>query len=647
MNSRVDSRLQTLADLEKDNIALRIPAYQRPYVWSADDVLKLLNDIVAACDAGEPHYYIGTVMSSVKRKTYALIDGQQRMTTLMLMVSAFGHAYPEGKLNRLALRRGEPRLTFAIREQVQAQLAHWAGLGADPALSAEAIEDDPYLQPMYSAYKALTNRFAELRLSSPERLAGLSGFILRQVKWVNNVVPHGLDVNRLFTTMNTGGVQLEQSDILKSELLKKMTKDRFRYDAIWQACENMGNYFERNVRKLFPDADWKTLRYDDLADYCKDKFPLNKPDHRPGVGKTITQLAVAREPRSGDTPSGSPPVLDETDVYCRSTVGFPLLLVHAFRIFRHREQLDDITTRVIDTKLNGCFAGFMAQASERDVKAFLHCLWEVRYQFDRWVVKWVGVDAGSDEHLCLASVRYDGRKGRMSRRVEDISDLVQLQSVRNFSGERSAQYWLTPFLGRLVATRQTKPRAVEGLLEAIDNQLSLATPTQKEASFMLIAGDCQGQQHIDEVCRELASSKGTAFEHYWFQKLEYVLWRRRASLNCFVTDKLDRYRITSKNSVEHVHPQNDKYGAPLANADLHAFGNLVLLSPGENSAYSNKPVGVKREDFRAKPRYDALKLAHIFDKRQWDAKAIARHQEEMLDFLKSHYLGANSSSASA
>jgi uncharacterized protein with ParB-like and HNH nuclease domain len=627
--------------LELKKIALRIPSYQRPYVWSADDVLKLLGDIIAAFEAKEPHYYIGTVLSSQRRNTYELIDGQQRMTTLMLMVSAFGTVYPEGKLKKLAALKRQSRLTFAIREQVQALLAHWAGLTEYTVLSGETIQRDEYLQPLYSAYKALTNRFAALLDSSPGQLADLAYFIQNNVKWVNNIVPAGLDLNRLFTTMNTGGVQLEQSDILKSALLKKMTQDSYRYDAIWQACENMGNYFERNLRKLFPDADWKRLKYDDLSEYSREKFPLERSDRGAGQGKSIPELAASSVRRSVDKDIGKKVVSDDTDVYCRSTVSFPLLLIHAFRIFRNREQHRDIGTRVIDTQLNRCFADFVTTATEREVKAFLRCLWKVRYQFDRWVVKWVHAEADGGEHLCLASVHYDRSKGRLSRRVEKMADLVQLQSVRNFSGERSAQYWLTPFLGRLIERGQASQSAIEGLLEGIDNQLSLTKRTQKEASFILIDDDCHQQRHIDEVCDDLAKPKGTAFEHYWFQKLEYVLWRHRADLQCFDLDKLSDYRITSKNSIEHVHPQNEKHDLRLDDADLHAFGNLVLLSPGENSAYSNKPVPVKRAEFHSKPRYDALKLAHIFDKKKrgdWDANSIAKHQSEMLSFLRSHYV---------
>ena len=73
---------------------------------------------------------------------------------------------------------------------------------------------------------------------------------------------------------------------------------------------------------------------------------------------------------------------------------------------------------------------------------------------------------------------------------------------------------------------------------------------------------------------------------------------------------------------------------------LNAFGNLVLLSPGENSSYSNQTVGKKQEDFKAKPVYDSLKLKQIFELKQndeWDKDKIKQHQKEMVDLLISHY----------
>lgn len=74
-----------------------------------------------------------------------------------------------------------------------------------------------------------------------------------------------MDLNRLFATMNTAGIQLEQADILKAKLFKHIHTDKAQYDAMWVACEHLENYFERNVRKVFPNADWYHIEPEHLA----------------------------------------------------------------------------------------------------------------------------------------------------------------------------------------------------------------------------------------------------------------------------------------------------------------------------------------------------------------------------------------------
>ena len=70
------------------------------------------------------------------------------------------------------------------------------------------------------------------------------------------------------------------------------------------------------------------------------------------------------------------------------------------------------------------------------------------------------------------------------------------------------------------------------------------------------------------------------------------------------------------------------------------FGNLALLSPGENSSYSNLSPEKKRDEFNSKRTYDSLKLAHIFhlmDTGGWTEDKIASHRREMLGLLSEHY----------
>lgn len=646
MSASVRSYVQAPALLCAAEITLVIPSYQRPYVWPSEDVIALLEQILEACDIGLPHYYIGTVLTSVvasrdsssAHTIYEVIDGQQRMTTLMLLALALTEIMPSTALADFIVWNKRPRLTFAIRDGVQRLFATWAGLSSEEDGGSVSEADEAYIKHLAAARKALSDRLAALRrLRSDTYLAEVAEYLYSKVCWVNNIMPPGMDLNRLFSTMNNSGVQLEHSDILKARLLEVIGTQKQRYDAIWQACENMGDFFERNLRKVFPDADWKNLKQDDLAEHSASTFPLKRGFAKGEQGLTIAQLTKLSvvDPNQSETPQ-------EPRYHCRSIISFGLLLMHSYRIYLHQQRQDDVDVRLHDSRLNDYFADFIDQATERHAKAFIECLWAVRYQFDLWVVKWLPESDSQVSNLRLTNVnrsRLDDGWRLVRTRLES-SDLSQLQSVRNFTGERSAQYWLTPFLGALVGGEAKTPGQVLKLLEHIDNKLSLAEESQKEASFALLNGDEVAMRSIDNVIEELEEPSGTRFEHYWFQKLEYILWRERDRFGTYDAAKLAIYRITSKNSVEHVHPQREEFGVELARDHLDSFGNLVLLSPGENSSYSNQRVGKKREDFKGKPRYDSLKLAHIFSGKadtEWDVPAITQHQVQMLTLIRKHY----------
>lgn len=646
MTGMVSTSLQSAASIEEAQAAFVIPSYQRPYVWPSEDVLKLLDDIREARKEGAHHYFIGTVMTSVYKcgdaQVHELIDGQQRITTLILFALAFNKLRLGTRLAQFAARGKTLRLSFAIRDPVQALLGHWAHLDNAVYPGDKAVDEDPYLKHLAGALKVLTDRLRDLsNIEGEASVVALGEFIFERVRWVNNVMPAGSDLNRQFMTMNTSGLQLAQSDILKSRLLKKITRHRARYDAMWQACENMGNYFERNVRQLFPGAAWATLRDDDLRAFDAMRLPLDEPlDVIDTDRLTIAQLVNSEMPAADSSKESNKKRTEETPVYCRSIISFALLLMHTLRIFKARRGEADIEVRLHDARLIECFDDFSKKASELEVAEFLACLWEVRFQFDRWIVKWAGSEETDERHLLLTAVHFNTNDGRLSRTLLAVSDLTQLQSVSYFTRDRSAQYWLTPLLGSLARTPIEHRDAASAMLERIDNALSLTRLTQKDASYKLLRGGSVQPNDFSVVRAELSSPLGTSFEHYWFQKLEYLLWRHRETMGCFKADKLSSYRITSKNSVEHVHAQQDEYANTLPAKSLHAFGNLVLLSPGENSSYSNQAVMKKWADFEAKPKYDALKLAHIFHtkgQREWNDVAIKHHQAAMLELLRAHY----------
>lgn len=654
----VQTELLTLEKIYTDNYQFSIPSYQRPYVWSDDDVLLLFRDIKEACRLKEPNYFIGTILSSRieqdGERIYELIDGQQRTTTLMLMTIAFKYAGIKSDLAGLAVytsKNGEdkPRLQFSIREQVQQLLGGLAGLKNYQVPSKETIADNAYLKQMGVALDVLTKEVEKLKSDDVVSAEAMGDYLYRQVQWVNNIVPTQMDLNRLFATMNTAGIQLEQADILKAKLFKHIHTDKAQYDAMWVACEHLENYFERNVRKVFPNADWYHIEPEHLASFDAERFIAKDETSEVLSGLSIAQLAsqvnASSIPDNTKQEKFETYDLDVETVYCRPIIKFPLLLIHAYRVYLALNSHKDIEPRLHSDRLLEVFDPLI-NGDEQSVKQFIETLWQVRYQFDRWVVKWVERDDATDAQLGLT---YQSRSKSsdtyyINRTQRELTDSVLLQSVRNFTGERSAQYWLTPFISGLIRLSIKQDSEALELLENIDNKMSLSVDTQKEASFALAEGlepNCQSWQSQSTY---FVKSLGTSFEHYWFQKLEYLIWKQMKaseySLSSEELNKFKKYRITSKNSVEHVHPQNDEYKSELAYETLNSFGNLVLLSPGENSSYSNQDVDKKRIDFDRKSHFDALKLREIFGVKGlglWAKQQIDDHLEDMMAVFAQHY----------
>jgi uncharacterized protein with ParB-like and HNH nuclease domain len=304
----VQTELLTLDKVFTGGYQFSIPSYQRPYVWSDDDVLLLFNDVREACKQyhltgkkEDGNYFIGTVLSSRLEKStgiiYELIDGQQRTTTLMLIAIAFKAAGINSKLTELAVFRSEngetmPRLQFSIRDQVQQFLGSLAGLKGYEKPAQEIIDNNDYLKQIGIALTVLSKHIEKLDNTEAKKLGE---YFYSNVQWVNNIVPAQMDLNRLFATMNTAGVQLEQADILKAKLFKHIKSDIAQYDAMWVACEHMENYFERNVRKVFPDVNWNNIEPKDLTTFDPEVLyhPEQSQQNDEGAGFSIEELNQA------------------------------------------------------------------------------------------------------------------------------------------------------------------------------------------------------------------------------------------------------------------------------------------------------------------------------------------------------------------
>ena len=255
---------------------------------------------------------------------------------------------------------------------------------------------------------------------------------------------------------------------------------------------------------------------------------------------------------------------DDSVGYCRSIITFPQLLLHAYRIFLFCQQAQDFelpfhTDRLIQIfksqikKKDNEEVGFksLVDADEEIIKKFFEYLWKVRCVFDKYVVKWVQKEKDTEEILSLTNIpKQDNFFSRVNKEKDSMS---MLQSMLYFTGNYNTQIWLTPYLYRLVTDSSMCEDDRLLRLEEIDNEMSLSKLTDKQVSFALMDKHdiVKGNKDKFDFESYLRESRGTSFKHYWFQKLEYILWKEfnkdeeKKSDEMF-KKKFKNYRITSK-----------------------------------------------------------------------------------------------------
>lgn len=618
-----------------------IPTYQRPYVWGLEQIEKLIKDCAYAFASNRNEaYFIGSVLTDDKTNFSELIDGQQRFTTLWLIAVVYHKKNIKSLLINF-LKTGEDlRLGFEIRKEVKEyfELLVNHPLDAINKYNEEELESKPYLENITKGVATIEGILDTLKDPLTQNnidLIAFGNYIYNKVMMVENTAPQNVDLNKLFATINNSGIQLEQSDIVKAKLLNKIKTKKVLYSKIWECCENMNDYFERNIRKVFVATNWNKIEEKDFVLFDENKFIYESSDtilkNKPYTIEEIFHdlLNVQSIDKKSEIEEKN------QEIYCRSVINFSQLLLHTYRIHLYINDKPDFVGPFHTNRLIRIFQE-LANSSESEIIHFIELLWEVRYVFDKNIIKWITDTDTKEEHLELTTINKSISKGNtyFNRNIIEKSEQLMLQSVLYFTGDYLRQYWLTPYLYNLLSTEEdsSTENAIEKL-EDIDNQLSLSLKSDKEASFLVINENLKVDFDFEEYLSEF---KGTSFRHYWFQKLEYILYKNWGNRS---DEKFKKFRITSKNSVEHIYPQNPEFKKKLDHKYSNNFGNLVLLSVSQNSEYSRKDVNVKREEFFNKNGYDSLKSFYIFSKykNERDEESIIRHSEKMIKKMIEHY----------
>jgi len=639
---------------EISNYSFVIPSYQRPYVWGDDQIIKLLTDLIDTFNHNQAtgqqnNFYLSTILTNEDNEKAELIDGQQRFTTLWMIAFEIYIKDKETVLKEFLFENEKANLDFSIRTEVGDYFSSLLekSVSGDSSNDDKVKKDHPYLKNVLLG-KAKIQSTLEEKIET-NKLKEFGEFIYTKVIFVKNVTPNKanskvFNLNKLFSTINSAGVQLEQTDILKANLLKVLP-NKLLYGRLWEVCEGMNSYFERNVKQLFPSFD-ESIDLTKPTDFDENLFRLKGDTENMESPKlTVSDLIINVEKYATVKSSEQNIEQDSEDVYCRPIISFGQLLIHTYRLHLYNKGKGDIDGTFHVNRLLDIFKPLIKSNDQEEIKDFFKLLWKVKFLFDKYVVKWVTDFENKEDERLTIMVASNSNNSYSRKAPENPSEKtilpVMLQSVLYFTGDYLRHYWLTTYLGYLLDNHQNLS-ATDSIhlakLEWIDNSLSLCkTLTAKEASILLINNeivkDFDFETHLDK-------DEGTKFQHYWFYKLEYVLWKNWS----FEKDeRFKSYRITSKNSVEHIYPQNpdnlETY-PKLEKKDSDSFGNLVLLSVSQNSEYGAKSVPIKRSMFKDRNgSYDTLKSYLIFNdfSEAWNPETIQKHKESMIEQLKQHY----------
>ena len=239
MNYKLPLKELSINDVfnSSDNVIYEIPIYQRNYAWGKDEIETLVHDIFDACTKKKSKYFIGTLVTYSKdENTFEVIDGQQRLTTLFLILKALN-------------KEVRNRLAYRARKR-----------------SNETIKDIPNFKHDYldkgieGGYENAKHAIEEIVAKKEEKQ--FAEYLLNNVHIIHYRVPKDVDLNHYFEVMNSRGEQLEKHEIVKANLINKLTNkdDKSKFAAIWEACSVMNTYIQTKAGvKDYFDENSKTV----------------------------------------------------------------------------------------------------------------------------------------------------------------------------------------------------------------------------------------------------------------------------------------------------------------------------------------------------------------------------------------------------
>ncbi|GAA7081148.1 DUF262 domain-containing protein [Helicobacter pylori] len=262
-----------------------IPVYQRNYTWEEENCEKLLQDIVSISQNKKTHFmgsitYILHLIDDEKSlrplQEFVIIDGQQRVTTIMLLLKAI-----ETKIQNEGIKKEIDNLLNLSGQRLRLKPIKSDKEAFDLVMQNRSHELQG-VSHIRNNYKFLTKEL-EKYISKGYRIEEIYGAFLRL-----KIVAIGLELGEddpqvVFESINATGVQLKGLDLIRNYLMMGENSDRQKhlYDTYWVPLENwlgerdLNDFIKTYLRIYFEDKVKEGERevYYALKAHHRDNFP--------------------------------------------------------------------------------------------------------------------------------------------------------------------------------------------------------------------------------------------------------------------------------------------------------------------------------------------------------------------------------------
>ena len=612
-----------------------IPFYQRNFAWTYGEIEQLVVDILDSIDDKKPEYYIGTlVLCPGGENEYDIIDGQQRFTAVLLLCLAIQNSYSGLKAKPIT----DLNLSFKAR-RVSNETLKKLLLNTADSISDKDIQNNEILV----GYKNVKDILKEL--IGDKKIAEFYDTLLNKVKLFIDRMPEKTDKNLYFERFNSRGEQLESHEIIKAELMGKLTKDGCdiktiqKFAKVWDACSELETpcikFFEKKTKGADADNERELIFKCEWAEYEQGKnswrygFNLGNIYRHIHVNKENRQslleaLEGKKDTANEESSSGAEDEIDSVDKY-RCIINFNTFLYYVLYITDNTQDI-----QLDDKKLQ---SAFNARSRDKDwILAFGINLLKARFIFDNLIIR---------NALETTSRQREGEWFLQKAYREDKNDkrrghlYVQTRFDKNSFAFRNNEIVMLQSMFAVTFTAYKDTKWLFTALKFLFTNASKLNDPDFGQKFYVFLEDLSKEFAHERICdssRKIDNEKmryDKGIPVYAFNFMDYVLWKNQTALTkTFPHVRFGEFRFTYRRSIEHWYPQtpNEEEGKSKMSWDLlHSFGNLCIIVASQYSEFGRLHPDAKLGNWR-----------HIFNTQSLKLQMMAHNTNEWKGWDESH-----------